>query len=165
MSNIDIKAINKKSDSKHACIEIELTEWRWRPIRSILAIANHRIYEKTGKLPISYNDIRNLDGNWGFKIEDPAVCEALGKEILFLSESVDILSEYGINVDIKNGEYIYSYPLYSCTACLERKDDKEYIKKDDKYSEDDVRSCFWVSQEILTITSEIIRDSGGIYLP
>jgi len=163
--SINIFAINKKPDSKHACKEIELSEWRWRPIRSILAIANHRIYLKTGKLPVKYSDIRNLDGNWGFRIEDPAACEALGKEMLFLSESIDILTEYGMNVDIKNGEYIYSYPLYSCTACLEQKEDEDLVKKDDEYTEDDVRSCFWVPQEIFTITSEIIRDSGGIYLP
>jgi len=163
--NIDIKVLNKKPKSKHTYSEIGLSEWRWRPIRSILAIANHRIYERSENLPIPYNDIRKLDDNRGFKFEDPIACEALGIEMLFLSQSMDILTEYGMQVDIKNGEYQYSYPIYSCTACLEEKETKEVIVEDDDYNEDDVRSCFWVSEEILTTVSEIIRDSGGIYLP
>ena len=165
MSNIDIKTINKNSESKHTYKEIELPEWKWRPIRSILAIANHRIYKRTGRLPIEYSDIRKLDGNYGFKIEDPAVCEAIGKEMLFLSQSMDILSDYGISMDVENGEYIYSYPIYSCTACLEQRDTREYLMKEDEPDEINTRSCFWVTEEILTTTSEIIRDSGGIYLP
>jgi len=162
MSNIVITAINKKPESEYGMVTIK--EWRWRPIRSILAIANHRIYQKTGRLPLLYRDVRKLDDNSGFKIEDPDICEALGKEMLALKDNPIALADHGISVEIEKGEYIYSYPVYSCTACLERKDDQEYITKDDDYTEDNVRSCFWTPEDCFVIVSEFIRDSGGISL-
>jgi len=145
-----IQALKPKADAKIKAIDV--TEWRWRPIRSVMAIANQRCYEKTGSLPVPYESMESLDGNYGYRIDDPNICIRLGEEMIALAHNPEVLEEYGMSVRIEDGSFVYTYPVDACTGCFE-------VRNETKLSQ------YWVSEEALVEISEFIRDSGGIIAP
>jgi len=161
--NIFIEAINPKPDAEIESMEI--SEWRWRPARTILAIANQRIFEKTGILLIPYQDIPYLNFNYGYEIKNPEACSQIGENMLGLSQSMDVLTDYGMSVEIQNGQYIYSYPLVSCTSSLELKKGETMVDDKNDYKEEDLRSCHWIPEDSLISIAKFIKDSGGIRMP
>ena len=148
--SIYMKALRPKPNAKIRAIDV--TEWRWRPVRSVMAIANQRQFEKTGSLPVPYDFMENLDGNYGYKIDDPDTCERLGAEMIDLISTPEILEDYGMTVLSQDGSFVFTYPLSACTSAFEVKNEQKI-------------SCFWVSEDALFQMSEFIRDSGGISTP
>ena len=94
---------------------MEITEWIWRPIRSFMAIANHRLGEKNGSLPVPYDYMENFDHNVGDRLSSPEACRYLAKEMIELINSPGSLDQYGMTVDLEDGEFVYTYPIHLCT--------------------------------------------------
>lgn len=144
---------------------MEITEWLWRPIRSFMAIANHRLGEKNGSLPVEYHRMEDYDYNAGFGIRDPEVCRHLAKEMIELINSPGSLDQYGMTVDLEDGEFVYTYPIHLCTSCIEHRETKEVVSDISKYKPDELRSCFRVKESSLLQFVEFLKTCGGFGMP
>jgi hypothetical protein len=159
---IHLRAMKPVNNSKK---DIEFDEFVWHPLRSIWAIANHRIYEQTGSLPKRYDWFQDIETNHGhFETEEWKI-QAWAQEMKNLKEQPEILSDYGISVEIKNGKWIYTYPVAMCTACLEHKETGELVSEKKDHDPDDLISSFQATEEDLQQLINFVENSNGIMLP
>jgi hypothetical protein len=144
---------------------IELSEWSWRPVCSIMAVANETIRKRTGNLLLRRDMTEDFEGQHGYAIMETDIVNQIADEMLRLADTPEELESYGVRVEVQNGNFIYTYPTESCTASFEKKSDGELILDPKDYEDDEIRSCFWVSEKQLKETIQFFKTSGGFGLP
>ena len=146
--------------------EINITEWAWRPMRSILAIGNHLSFEKNGKYAIHLDRINDLDCSMGEGIEKPEVCRELADHIKNLSSDPLSLESFGMSVEILDGEFYFTYPPALCTSAMQHKESKNLINDtvdEDEY--DEVCSLFRTSEIEMNDFVNFLNNCGGFLMP
>ena len=98
--------------------ELIINENEWRPIRSLMAIANRRYLEREGDPIVLFEELQDIDENINHGLDESA-CLLFAREMESLIDDPFTLVDYGMTVDIKDGKEIYTYPLNMCTAYFE----------------------------------------------
>jgi len=146
--------------------ELIVDERKWRPARSLMAIANQKVLERSG-LPVEwFENLGDLDENTGHSIDD-ANCTMLAEEMEELMKDPFSVSDYGLSVDIDDGEVSYTYPNTMCTAYFEDVDTGEFYENLDSPGilGKRVRSWFRTSEEKMQEIVAFLRSSGGFSMP
>jgi len=144
---------------------LQVTEWAWAPIRSILAIANRLEHEETGDLPVSYENLKDLDENRGEGISDPEVCRRLAARLKNLAQDPLTLVAYGMTADMEDGSFWYTYPSEFCTAAMEERRSKIIVNQKDKVNPNNTRSMLRASEAELNEVIEFLDTSNGFVMP
>jgi len=144
---------------------ISITEWLWRPVCSIMAIANHRQFEKTGSLPFRYDFFEDIDCNCGYYTEYISSCKRISEEMIFLARSPEVLEEYGMTVELEDGEFIYTYPISMCTSAIEDRETEKIVVTPGDHKKDNLRNVFRIKEKDLVSISKFIGSCGGFNMP
>ena len=146
--------------------EIYITEWAWRPIRSMLAIANQLHHDENGQFIVHPEKMREIDDAMGKGIEEPKSCELLGKKMKLLSSDPFIIGSYGMTIDSLDGEWIFTYPPALCTSAMMHKASRSIINSDveeDQY--DTVCSLLMASEKEVSEFTDFLMNCGGFLMP
>lgn len=158
---MDIYIQSKNSDVN----SMEISEWIWRPIRSLMAIANHRLGETYGSLPVPYDAMEDLDSNYGYGISDPEVCRQLAREMINLVNTPGSIDQYGMTVDMEDGEFVFTYPVHMCTSAIEHRETKEIISDISKHKPEELRSFFRADEPSVLQFVEFLKTCDGFGMP
>jgi len=160
--NFTLVALNPEKGSTKA---IEITEWLWRPVRSIMAIANHLLGEKYGGLPVEYDLMEDLDYNAGDYIQEGDICKQLAQEMKNLANDPSILEEYGMAVEMEDGAFVFTYPVDMCVSAIEHRGTGEVISNPEDFKKEQLRSCFRVKEKDLRGIINFFDTCGGFGMP
>lgn len=153
-------------ENKTKMEELIVDEKSWRPARSLMAIANQKYLEQNGELITSFIELKDLDENIGHGLNDTQ-CKLLAAEMQKLLGDPFGLVDYGMTVDIVNGNTFYTYPTDMCTGYVE---DVIIGSLFVSLDEDDivgkrVRSWFRTSEAQMKEIIEFLQVSGGFTMP
>ena len=146
---------------------LEIIERKWRPARSIMAIANKKVYDDIGLYPIQFESMVDLDDNASYGITNPKACRALAKAIRTLLSDPFAIVDYGMTMDIDNGVSVYTYPTNMCTAYFEDVDSGELYEtlNEPNIIGKRVRSWFRISEDEMSEVTKFIEESHGFHMP
>jgi hypothetical protein len=146
--------------------EIYVTEWAWRPICSMLAIANFLNIADTGLYIVHPDKFREIDDSMGEGINDNEACVALGEKLKLLSSDPSIIEDYGMTVDLIDGEFVFTYPPALCTSAMQHKESKNLINsavKEHQY--DTVCSMLRATEKDVSEVMDFLLNCGGFLIP
>jgi hypothetical protein len=106
------------NNSKAIHPELVLSEKVWRPVRSLMAIANQRILEKKGSKVVEFEELQDLDHNAGYGLDNDCA-STLAEEMELLIDDPFTIVDYGMTVDITGGEEFLTYPVHMATEYFE----------------------------------------------
>ena len=146
--------------------DLVVNERNWRPARSLMAIANQKVLERSG-LPVEWFDtMGDLDENVNRSIDDEN-CTMLAEEMEELMKDPFSVVDYGLSVDINDGEVAYTYPNQMCTAYFEDVDTGDFYENLDSPGilGKRVRSWFRTPEKELQKITAFLRSCGGFSMP
>lgn len=148
--------------------ELIVTERAWRPVRSLMAIANHSMIKSNGFAITEFEDLENLDVSVGNGL-DAEICTKLAEEMERLLQDPFAIVDYGMTIDIKDGEEAYTYPTNMCTAYFEDVDTGDfYASLDDSDivpNQTRIRSWFRATTEEMQEVIDFLKSCGGFMMP
>ncbi|TRZ48381.1 MAG: hypothetical protein D4S01_10400 [Dehalococcoidia bacterium] len=146
--------------------EIYVTEWAWRPIRSMLAIANHLNKQAGSELIVHPDKFRELDEVMGEGLNHSEACVLLGGRLKELMSDPSIVESYGMTVDLLDGEFVFTYPPQLCTSAMQHKESKNIINTNVKAHEyDTVHSMLRASEKEISEVIDFLINCGGFLMP
>jgi hypothetical protein len=155
---------SKPTSSKYE--EIYVTEWAWRPICSMLAIANYLDFESKGMYIIHPDKFREIDDSMGEGINNDNACKMLGEKMKLLSSDPAIIESYGMTVDLIDGEFVFTYPPALCTSAMQHKESKNIINSEVKESQyDSVCSMLRATEKDVSEVIDFLMNCGGFLIP
>jgi hypothetical protein len=146
--------------------ELTISEKEWRPIRSLIGIANRKYEEKNDCSIIGYDELRDLDENIGHGLDDSA-CICLAKEMEDILNDPFALVDYGMTIDIKNGKSFLTYPTKLCTSYFEDVETEKFYEslEDESIIGRRVQSFFRTSEPTLQNVISFFKKCGGFIMP
>jgi hypothetical protein len=154
--------------NKESALESELVmpERSWRPARSLMAIANQKHSERKGWPVVTFEELQDLDENLGHGL-DEAACLLLANEMEALVDSPFELVDYGMTVDIEDGDMVYTYPTDMTTAYYEEIETGKFFSslEDDDILGKRVRSWFRTTKAELQEVITFLKVCGGFAMP
>ena len=145
---------------------IEISEWRWEPVLSIMAIANETHFRRTGELLFRRDLTDDLEGQFGYGIQDGDTCRTLATEMTRLANNPMELEDYGMQVQIQDGSYVYTFPVDGCSPDGSFEDKETgVLMRDGEIDPDVVRSCYWISEASLKEVIGFFQQCNGFGLP
>lgn len=146
--------------------ELVLEEKHWRPARSLMAIANQKFAEKKGDPVVMFGELKDIDENIGHGLDD-AACYILSREMKEVAEDPFGLVDYGMTVDIEDGEMVYTYPTDMCYAHFEDSKTGKYytsLESNDIVGKQ-VRSWFRTPKAKMDEIIDFMSACGGFSMP
>jgi len=164
MMKLKLVAIKPEKGTREDLI---VDEKYWRPARSLMAIANQKIFERSGQLVEWVETLGDLDENTGCGIESDGNCTVLAEEMEELMKDPFAISDYGMSVDIDDGEVAYTYPNTMCTAYLEDADTGEFYESLESPGilGKRVRSWFRTPEDKMQEIIAFMKSCGGFRMP
>lgn len=146
--------------------DLVLGENYWRPARSLMAIANQKYLEKNGQPVVPFGHLEDIDENLGHGL-DATSCRLLAEEMEKVLGDPFGLVDYGMTVDIEDGNVFYTYPTDMCTGYFEGVDDKHFYAslEDDDIVGKRVRSWFRTPEETMKEVICFLKVCGGFSMP
>lgn len=155
-----------KNPEKGTPEELIVDEKHWRPARSLMAIANQKVLERSGSPVEWFETMGDIDENTNYGIDD-ANCTMLAEEMEYLMKDPFSVSDYGLSVDINDGEVAYTYPNQMCTAYFEDVDTGDFYESLESPGilGKRVRSWFRTPEQKMQEITTFLRTCGGFSMP
>ena len=127
-----------------------------------------KITERIGRLGESTEAYKfeDIDENINHGLDD-AACYLLAKEIKEVIKDPFGLVDYGMTVDIDDGDVVFTYPVDMCTAYFEEPDTGKFFSslENPDIVGKRVRSWFRTTEEQLKEITNFLENCGGFTMP
>lgn len=163
MMKRELVATNPAPNTKS---ELVITDKAWRPARSILAIANQKFAERDGSPLVPFEALEDIDDNVNAGL-DESECRQLAEKTEELLGDPFALCEYGMTIDIVEGNAFYTYPTTMCTAYFEDVENEQFYSNLDEPGivGRQVRSWFRLSEKEIKELINFMKSCGGFRIP
>jgi hypothetical protein len=154
------------AENKTVQPELTVAESVWRPARSLMAIANQKHLEKKGEPVVSWETMHDIDESIGCGL-DGSACFLLASEMEELMGDPFSLVDYGMTVDIKDGDMVFTYPTEMATAYFKDVDSGEFIAtlEEEGIVGKRVYSWFRAKQNEVQEIVDFMKNCGGFTMP
>jgi len=163
MTQLRLVADHPAPNSKEDLI---VNEQAWRPIRSLMAIANQKFVERDGSPLVRFDCLEDIDDNTNHGIDGDA-CYQMAEMMSNVLEDPFAICDYGMTVDISDGETTYTYPTNMCTAYFEDVENGKFFESLDSPGivGRRVRSWFKTTEPEMQLVINFLRSCGGFKMP
>lgn len=137
--------------------------YAWKPILSMISIANHIYHKESNCLMLSYENIQQMSLDVGEGVSNGKICRILSKKLKELVDFPEKLEEYGVSVGLKDGQFVFSYPIRLCTEYI-YKETGGCIYNTEGIKEDELESHMSAKEEEVAEIIEFLDNCGGFFV-
>jgi len=143
---------------------LQITEWAWEPLRTMMSIAN-QLNAEEGKRFVKTERFIELEDNSGHGISVTFFCRDIAEKLKMLINDPMMLIDFGMTADMEDGKFYFTYPIELCTNNIVDTVTSLIVANKKDHKEENLKSMLRASETEAKELIEFLETCDGFYMP